>query len=102
MTNEKTEPRPTGVPLFTFKVDGQDHFLHGTLDACLDLMRRWGPGHYEIIPYEPEKPSLDSRLRALASDWEANGNSRELGDPTDTFWFQCARELLTILDEESR
>lgn len=37
-------------------------------------------------------------LRALVADWQANGNSRELGDPTDTVWFECARQLLAALD----
>ena len=39
-----------------------------------------------------------ARLRALVSDWEANGNSRPLGDPTASTWHQCARQLLTELD----
>lgn len=31
-----------------------------------------------------------ARVEALVSDWQANGNSRELGDPTDHAWFACA------------
>ncbi len=38
------------------------------------------------------------RVRALVPDWQANGNSRELGDPTDRVWFECARQLLAALD----
>lgn len=34
-----------------------------------------------------------AKVEVLVSDWEANGNSRELGDPTATVWFECANQL---------
>lgn len=44
-------PEPEPEQLVTFKVDGEVHALHMQLKGALDLMERWGPGHYEIIPY---------------------------------------------------
>ncbi|GEP33867.1 hypothetical protein NSZ01_16350 [Nocardioides szechwanensis] len=41
-------------------------------------------------------------LRALVSDWQANGNSRELDDPRADVWQECARQLLTVLDAAAR
>ena len=38
-----------------------------------------------------------SRLRGLVGDWQANGNSRELGDPRADVWQECARQLLDAL-----
>ena len=38
------------------------------------------------------------RVRALAADWQANGNSRELADPTATTWHDAAQQLLRALD----
>jgi hypothetical protein len=53
-------PDTTKVPLFTLRADGEEHFRHGTFAACLDLITHWGPGHYEIIPYnEPTTEDLD-------------------------------------------
>lgn len=37
-------------------------------------------------------------VRPLVSDWQANGNSRELGDPTAHTWHEAARQLLDALD----
>lgn len=42
---------------------------------------------------------LDSLL-ALVSDWQANGNSRELGDPRADVWQACARQLLETLNPD--
>lgn len=47
-----------------------------------------GPGSTDRGPN-----SVAHRLYALAADWEANGNSRELGDPTAQVWHQAARQL---------
>lgn len=41
----------------------------------------------------------EAKLRALVSDWQANGNSRPLGDPTADTWHTAARQLLEVLDE---
>lgn len=38
-----------------------------------------------------------ARVEALVGDWQANGNSRELGDPTAETWQNCARQLLDAL-----
>ncbi len=38
------------------------------------------------------------KLRALVSDWQANGNSRPLGDPTAATWQTAALQLLRVLD----
>lgn len=38
------------------------------------------------------------RVQALVSDWQANGNSRELGDHTADVWQACARQLLDALN----
>ena len=37
-------------------------------------------------------------LRRLVSDWQANGNRRDLGDPTAETWHEAARQLLAVLD----
>jgi hypothetical protein len=42
---------------------------------------------------------LREGIRALVSDWEANGNSRPLGDRTSETWHECARGLLALLDD---
>ena len=63
------------VPLFTFKVDGEEHFRHGTLEACLGLIAQWGSEQavrYEIIPYVPDPPSsLEERIERLADGIKA-------------------------------
>lgn len=38
------------------------------------------------------------RVRVLVADWQANGNSRELADPTADTWHEAARQLLRALD----
>lgn len=46
-------------------------------------------------------PSADyDALRNLVSDWQANGNSRPLGDPTADTWHECARQLLSVISPE--
>lgn len=41
-----------------------------------------------------------ARVEALVGDWQANGNSCGLGDPTADIWHQAARQLLEIVDPE--
>lgn len=43
------------LTLYTFKVDGEEHFRHGTIGAVLDLIEQFGPDEaaYEIYPYNP-------------------------------------------------
>jgi len=55
-----------------------------------DLVRITGPGSWEIVEPDP--------FRSLVSDWQANGNSRPLGDPTAETWQTCARQLLQVVD----
>jgi hypothetical protein len=38
------------------------------------------------------------RVVALVAAWQANGNSRPLGDPTEAIWHEAARQLLAVLD----
>lgn len=44
--------------------------------------------------------ALLDRLLALVSDWQANGNSRELGDLRADVWQACARQLLETLNPD--
>lgn len=39
-----------------------------------------------------------ARARALVADWQANGNSRDLGDRAADVWHHTAHKLLTVLD----
>lgn len=39
-----------------------------------------------------------ARVRALVADWQANGNSRPLGDRGADVWHHAALKLLTVLD----
>lgn len=43
---------------------------------------------------------LLDQLLDLVADWQANGNSRALGDPRAHVWQECARQLLDALDPE--
>lgn len=45
-----------------------------------------------------EQSTESDALRNLVSDWQANGNSRPLGDPTANTWQECALQLLRVLD----
>lgn len=36
--------------------------------------------------------------RSLVADWQANGNSRVLGDPRADVWHKCAAQLLAVID----
>jgi hypothetical protein len=46
----------------------------------------------------PARDEVLEAVRGLVADWQANGNSRELGDPTAETWHKCARQLLRALD----
>lgn len=48
-----------------------------------------------------DEDAARDRLRAarfLVGDWQANGNSRGLDDPTADIWHKAARQLLAVLD----
>ena len=40
-------------------------------------------------------------VRALVSDWQANGNAGACGDPSSAVWHKAARQLLAALDGEA-
>lgn len=62
--------------------------VQGPAARCVDP----NAGARDVLVVEP------ARLHGLVSDWQANGNSRELGDPTDRVWLECAQQLLAVLD----
>jgi len=39
-------------------------------------------------------------LHTLVENWQANGNSRALGDPKSEVWHRCASELMQALEAE--
>ena len=39
-----------------------------------------------------------ARLHKLVADFQANGGSRELGDPTAGVWFEAAQQVLDALN----
>ncbi len=51
-----------------------------------------------LVDVKANIDGLLGRLLALVSDWQANGNSRELGDPTADVWQAWARQLLDTLN----
>ena len=51
-----------------------------------------------LVDVKANIDGLLGRLLALVSDWQANGNSRELADPTADVWQACARQLLDTLN----
>jgi hypothetical protein len=60
----------------------------------IDDLAKWRP-----VDDDPRAPSpVEGRLRALVSDWQANGGSRALGDHSDRAWHDAARQLLAVLD----
>lgn len=57
-----------------------------------------GSGSANRGPNSVAMPTL-AGLYALVADWEANGNSRELGDPAAAVWHQAARQLLDAIGD---
>jgi hypothetical protein len=56
------------------------------------------------LPGRPEsivKAEALGSLHDLVSDWQANGNSRPLGDSTADIWHKCARQLLDRIEAGS-
>jgi hypothetical protein len=49
-------------------------------------------------PDEAPLPPLETRLRNLVSDWQANAGSRDLGAAEAVTWNDAARQLLEELD----
>ena len=50
-----------------------------------------------MTAYEQAYRDLRAGVEALVSDWQANGNSRALGDPTADTWHKAAEQLLALL-----
>ena len=46
---------------------------------------------------DPRAELLAEELHKLVADFQANGNSRELGDPTAPAWFEAARQVLDAI-----
>ncbi len=47
-----SDPKPeTRVRVFTLKVDGKEHFRHGSWLGVLQVMEQVGPGEYEVTEY---------------------------------------------------
>ena len=80
--------------------------------TLIDLNRY--PGHLvrfyldpRTVPAEPAEPVdpraelLAEELHKLVADFQANGNSRERGDPTAGVWFEAARQVLDALNNKA-
>ena len=52
-------------------------------------------------PVDPRAELLAEELHKLVADFQANGNSRELGDPTAGAWFEAAQRVLDALDNQA-
>jgi len=53
------------------------------------------------INLQPYVGAPNDALHTLVENWQSNGNSRALGDPTSEVWHRCASELLMALEKES-
>ena len=60
-----------------------------------DVTAEWRTSTAAALPVIAK--ALLAPLRELVSDWQANGNSRSLGDPTAAVWQETALQL-TLLD----
>ena len=52
-------------------------------------------------PVDPRAELLAEELHKLVADFQANGNSRSLGDPTAGAWFEAAQRVLDALDNQA-
>jgi hypothetical protein len=73
------------------------------MDA-LEQLRDETSRNCEACPFPDQVAALELvRLREgigrLVGDWQANGNSRPLGDRTSETWHECAQALLALLDD---
>ena len=55
---------------------------------------------HEIQAIREAQQEFERKLRTLVRDWQANANSRVLGDLTDRVWREAALQLLTVVDTE--
>ncbi|MGK0740451.1 hypothetical protein ACSHWG_00980 [Leucobacter sp. Z1108] len=81
------EEEPSGrkilVPCLTCGYPGMD-----ALEQLRDDVAMWSRTAKDIV----------KEMRALAEDFNANGNSRELGDPRAAVWHEAARLIVTRLE----
>ena len=54
-----------------------------------------------VEPVDPRAELLAEKLHKLVADFQANGNSRELGDPTAGAWFEAAQQILDALNNQA-
>ena len=52
-------------------------------------------------PVDPRAELLAEELHKLVADFQANGNSRGLGDPTAGAWFEAAQQVLDVLNNQA-
>ena len=87
-----------------------------TREDIADLVRQYGRECANaVMSFRAADPDLDAvldpicaelveaertiqRARALVPDWQANGNSRPLGDMSASAWHAAAIQLLRALD----
>ena len=63
--------------------------------TLIDLNRY--PGHLVRFHLDPRAELLAEELHKLVADFQANGNSRGLGDPTAGAWFEAAQQVLDVI-----
>ena len=54
-------------------------------------------GDNTVEPVDPRAELLAEELHKLVADFQANGNSRGLGDPTAGAWFEAAQQVLDVI-----
>ena len=54
-----------------------------------------------VEPVDPRAELLAEKLHKLVADFQANGNSRELGDPTAGAWLEAAQQILDALNNQA-
>ena len=54
-----------------------------------------------LTEMDRESARRTGQLHKLATDFQANGNSRELGDPTAGAWHEAARQVLDALNDKA-
>ena len=54
-----------------------------------------------VEPVDPRAELLAEKLHKLVADFQANGNSRGLGDPAAGAWLEAARQVLDALNNKA-
>ena len=64
--------------------------------------RYWlDPRTVPVEPVDPRAELLAEKLHKLVADFQANGNSRGLGDPTAGAWLEAAQQVLDALNSQA-